>query len=789
MTLRLRDQRTEAQDAIDALMGPVELAVRAALRRSFLSAYRLLGLTAAAEPPPRALPSSFSVDDLTAIRVSWQASVAEELLPLVAELFATGSLSALLSYPEEAGRLALGLAQRGETIAEVVDRRGAEYLSDASNRLVGIGDTSWNEARSALTEGMAQGESVEALAERLTAVLDVQDARAVTIARTEVVSAANAGTMDGARMLGGTGPTHKMWLATLGPRTREWHAEADGQVVPMGDSFDVGGEALDFPGDPAGSAENVINCRCTVLLVDDPDAELNQDGRETGGNPDVPSPADLAASAVAPLEDSPMRITMPRFARTPAVSTTVRAVLLAAGVPEPVVHPEFGNVYPFTVLLTMEGRWTGDERLIMNGALRWDGMLPLPLTVPHDDDPRVTVGVVTEVERQPGAAENESMVVGRGFLDADHPMVIGTEDTPGLARQVAEGFVRGVSIDLDAPVFGTIDPDDPALPADVDGEMAEWVFTVVAEARLRALAVTSLPAFAEAFFTLGDTMPAAAELPPTVDGPAPVAPEDTPTEDDEDEDAAPVEEPVLEVIAASSAYRVVAAAPVLDDCPPDEWFADPGLTGPTALTVTDDGRVYGHLALWNTCHTGYDGTCVVPPHSATGYAGFLVGEEVTDTGRRVAVGALTVDTGHAPSALRSRPAAAHYDDTGSRVANVTAGEDAYGVWVAGSVTHTATPAQVATLRAAPLSGDWRRIGNGLELVAALAVNSPGFPVPRTALAASGVPLSLVAAGVVDLGCSGADVSRSVLNRIAASVGRDHRSRAAELHARVHGGRG
>jgi hypothetical protein len=54
------------------------------------------------------------------------------------------------------------------------------------------------------------------------------------------------------------------------------------------------------------------------------------------------------------------------------------------------------------------------------------------------------------------------------------------------------------------------------------------------------------------------------------------------------------------------------------------------------------------------------------------------------------------------------------------------------------------------LRAASLSGDWRRINGNLELVAALAVNVPGFPIPRTqaAMAAAG-QLALVASGVVE----------------------------------------
>ena len=48
-------------------------------------------------------------------------------------------------------------------------------------------------------------------------------------------------------------------------KVRDDHAEADGQEVGMDEAFDVGGEQLMYPGDPAGSAGNTINCRCTVI--------------------------------------------------------------------------------------------------------------------------------------------------------------------------------------------------------------------------------------------------------------------------------------------------------------------------------------------------------------------------------------------------------------------------------------------------------------------------------------------------------------------------------------------
>ena len=69
--------------------------------------------------------------------------------------------------------------------------------------------------------------------------------------------------------------------------------------------------------------------------------------------------------------------------------------------------------------------------------------------------------------------------------------------------------------------------------------------------------------------------------------------------------------------------------------------------------------------------------------------------------------------------------------------------------MAGAVRPGTTPDQIRALRAAPLSGDWRTIGGNLELVGALAVNVPGFPVPRPAgRIDSDEMVTLVAAGVV-----------------------------------------
>jgi len=202
-------------------------------------------------------------------------------------------------------------------------------------------------------------------------------------------------------------------------------------------------------------------------------------------------------------------------------------------------------------------------------------------------------------------------------------------------------------------------------------------------------------------------------------------------------------------VGSDSRVGLTAAVPV---DPPAAWFSNPNLREPTAMHYGDDGRVYGHMALWGTCHVGigqHNGTCTPPPHSASNYQHFHTGALRTAEGSEIAVGHITLDTRHAPGAANAVRAMAHYDHTGMVAADVRVGEDSHGIWVAGALRPDVTPTQMRDLRSAPLSGDWRRIGFALEMVASLCVNVPGYGVPRpSGLVAGGAVVSLVAAGMV-----------------------------------------
>ncbi len=91
----------------------------------------------------------------------------------------------------------------------------------------------------------------------------ISQTNAARIARTEMHTAATQGADHAARSTGLE--IVKEWASAEDARTRASHAAADGQEVKLDEPFSVGGELLMVPGDPRGSAKNVVNCRCAVL--------------------------------------------------------------------------------------------------------------------------------------------------------------------------------------------------------------------------------------------------------------------------------------------------------------------------------------------------------------------------------------------------------------------------------------------------------------------------------------------------------------------------------------------
>ena len=485
------------------------------------------------------------------------------------------------------------------------------------------------------------------------------------------------------------GYTEKEWVAHNDERTRSTHVEADGQVVDIHDSFTVGGWPMMYPGDKSGPIEETANCRCIVVGSGVPGLFDDDDDDD-----------ELEASAMTVEMNLPMV-----------------------------------DVAYWAGIIGCEGKMTGDGRLIENEALTWDLSLPIPLSSQLESigghDGSVVVGRILSISRR-----------DNGDIWASGDFDLGSEAGRESYRLVSEGLMPGVSMDLDDVSFEVrvkkeiidelnqrlavaeegdeaYEPDE--LPEDASGERyivmsygADDELMVTTSARIRGATLVDTPAFIDARIAVVESI--------------------------EEEESDMTNDDVLEA----------SAGPIL--APPAEWFDNPNLSAPTPLTITPEGRVYGHLATWDVCHIAApagEGVCVTAPHSITNYARFHTGSLVTSDGRTIAVGKITMGTGHAGPNLQPQAAAEHYDNTGTAMCDVRAGEDQIGIWVAGSIRPGVTEAQIRTLRASPLSGDWRRVDGNLELHAALAVNVPGFPIPRPAgLVAAGSLASLVASGMV-----------------------------------------
>jgi hypothetical protein len=152
----------------------------------------------------------------------------------------------------------------------------ASHLAQVTNRMVNTPAQVFDLVSEQIADGAGKGEGIPKLADRVERVLsttqtDLWPNRAVTVARTETIGALNAGRWDSfaalSQLLGENEPMETQWLATSDARTRPTHREADLQRIPVGGTFTVGGAQLRFPGDPTGPAKEVINCRCSTLLV------------------------------------------------------------------------------------------------------------------------------------------------------------------------------------------------------------------------------------------------------------------------------------------------------------------------------------------------------------------------------------------------------------------------------------------------------------------------------------------------------------------------------------------
>ena len=126
-----------------------------------------------------------------------------------------------------------------------------------------INETTFKRLQDEFSTSLNEGEDRRALIRRIQNTYEdggvvISKNRATTIARTEVAGVMGKGTFEAYNQ---ANVPIKIWVTVGDASVRDSHALQDGEEKPMGTAFSNG---LQYPRDPAGSAEEVINCRCQI---------------------------------------------------------------------------------------------------------------------------------------------------------------------------------------------------------------------------------------------------------------------------------------------------------------------------------------------------------------------------------------------------------------------------------------------------------------------------------------------------------------------------------------------
>jgi HK97 family phage portal protein len=186
----------------------------------------------------------------------------------------------LLDWTEENGKLKttlkplwLSSMKEGATAAneafgfdigfDVLNPKFLDWIdSNGAERVTGINTTTQTKLQKTLSEGIADGEGIPKLKNRVLDVMnEAKTSRAMLISKTETHNTVSTGTHETYKA---AGVKKQEWLTSMDGRERESHAELNGEVVGVDESFSNG---LAYPGDPSGAPEEVCNCRCTLLPV------------------------------------------------------------------------------------------------------------------------------------------------------------------------------------------------------------------------------------------------------------------------------------------------------------------------------------------------------------------------------------------------------------------------------------------------------------------------------------------------------------------------------------------
>lgn len=158
----------------------------------------------------------------------------------------------------------------GEELNEAAERiKGAgrikQRMQISTQKITGVNRVTQKRITAHIRQALDKGESLQKLTDRIAETLGSNRKRALGIARTGTAGAVSTGRHEGMRHAGVDG---KSWITAGDPQVRDAHRNAGidySQPIPLEQPFVVDGESLMHPSDPAGSAANIVNCRCLQI--------------------------------------------------------------------------------------------------------------------------------------------------------------------------------------------------------------------------------------------------------------------------------------------------------------------------------------------------------------------------------------------------------------------------------------------------------------------------------------------------------------------------------------------
>jgi HK97 family phage portal protein len=167
----------------------------------------------------------------------------------------------LENYAKTSGKEALSMIEPGKDFIYTAEVK--KTLKERAKLFgLSVNTTTRDKITEAISAGLEEGEGVVQISDRIRDIYsDFNLSRADMIARTEATAGNNEGTLAGFKQ---SVASHKEWIATMDDSTRDSHAEMDGEVVELNDSFTNG---LKYPGDANGDPGETINCRCVLAPV------------------------------------------------------------------------------------------------------------------------------------------------------------------------------------------------------------------------------------------------------------------------------------------------------------------------------------------------------------------------------------------------------------------------------------------------------------------------------------------------------------------------------------------